>query len=54
MNIGQMHFYGRQADRRNSIPDCNARVGIGGRVDDDPVVSRASLLNPVDQVPLAI
>ena len=54
MNIGQMHLNRRQADRRNGVPDCDAGVGIGGRVNDDPIVSRPSLLNPCDQFALAI
>jgi hypothetical protein len=54
MNVGQMHLNRRQADRRNGIPDCDAGVGIGGRVNNDPIVSRPSLLNPGDQFTLAI
>ena len=49
MNIGQMHFNRRQTDCRDGVPDRDAGVGIGGRVDDDPVVSRPSLLDPGDQ-----
>jgi hypothetical protein len=49
MNIGEMHLNGRQADRRNGVPDCDAGVGVAGRVNDDPIVSRPSLLNPGDQ-----
>ena len=54
MDIGQMHLNRRQADRRNGVPDCDAGVGISGRVNDDPVVFRPSLLNPGDQFTLAI
>ena len=54
MNIGQMHLNRRQAGRRNGVTDCDAGVGIGSRVNDDPVVSRPSLLNPSDQFTLAI
>ena len=38
MDIGQMHLNCRQANRRNSVPDGNAGMGIGGRVNDNPVV----------------
>ena len=54
MDIGQMHLYRRQADRREGIPDCDAGMGIGSRVNDDSVVSRPSLLNPGNQFTLAI
>lgn len=54
MNIGQMHLNRRQANRRNGVPDCDTGVGIGGRVNDDPIVFRPSLLNPGDQFALAI
>ena len=54
MNIGQMHFNRWQADRRNRIPDRNARMSIGGRVDDNSVVSCPRLLNPGDQLSLVI
>ena len=54
MDIGKMHLNRRQTDRRNGVPDCDAGVGIGGRVNDDSVVFRPSLLNPGDQFTLAI
>jgi len=54
MNIGQMHFNGRQTYRRNGIPDRDAGVGIRGRVNDNPIISRPSLLNPGDEFTLAI
>ncbi len=44
VNIRQMHFNGGQADRRNGIPDCDAGMGIGGRINDDPVVSASEPL----------
>ena len=54
MNIGQMHFNGRQTDRRNGISNSGAGMGIGGWVNDDPIISRPSLLNPGDQFTFAI
>ena len=54
MNIGQMHFNSQQTDCRNGVSDCDAGVRIGGRVNNDPIVSRPSLLNPGDQFTLAI
>ena len=54
MNIGQMHFNRWQTYRRNSIPNRDAGVGIGGRVNDDPIVFCPSLLNPGDELTLTI
>ena len=54
MNIGQMHLNCRQADRRNGIPDRDAGVGVGSWVNDNSVVSRSSLLNPGNELTLAI
>ena len=54
MNIGQMDLNCWQSNCRNSIPNCNAGVRIGGRVNDDPVVFGPSLLDPGDQFTLAI
>jgi hypothetical protein len=54
MDIGKMHFHCRQTDSRDSITDCDARVGISGRVNNYSVVSRPSFLDPGNQLPLAI
>jgi len=54
VNIGQMYFNCRQADPRDSIPDRDAGVGIGSRVNDNSVVFCPSLLNPGNQLTLAI
>src|SRR5215470_15612507 len=54
MNVGQMHFNGRETDRCNGVSDCDAGMRIGSWVDDNPVVSCPSLLNPGDEFTFAI
>ena len=54
MDIGQVHLNRREAGRRNGIADGDASVGIGGGVNDDPIVFRPGFLDPGDQFTLAI
>jgi len=54
MDIGEVHLNCRQVNGRDGISDCNTGVGIGGWVNDNAVVSPPSLLNPGNQLALAI
>jgi predicted nucleic acid-binding protein len=54
MDIRQVDFDGGQANSGNRIADRHARMGIGGRIDDDAVIAASALLNPIHQVSLAI
>jgi len=54
MDIGQMHLNCRQTDCCDGIPDGDAGMGIGGWVNDNSVVSRPGLLNPGNQLALAV
>ncbi len=49
MNIRQVNFDCRNADSRNRVAHGETRVGIGRRVDDNPVIAAAGLLNPGHQ-----
>jgi hypothetical protein len=47
MDIRQVDFDGGQANSGNRIADCNARMGIGGWIDDDALFDwRMSMCNP--------
>lgn len=54
MDVRQMHFNGGQSYGRNGIANRDARMGVGGRIDDDPLIATAALLNPIDQFPFAV
>jgi hypothetical protein len=54
MDIRQMHLNRRQANCSNGVADGDAGVGLGGRVNDDPIVFRPGLLDPGDQFTLTI
>jgi len=54
MDVGKMYLHRRQADSCDCISDCDTRVGIGGGVNDNSVVSHTSILNPGDQLALVI
>jgi hypothetical protein len=54
MDVRQVDFNGGQAHSGNRIADRNARMSVGGRIDDNAVIASPALLNPVHQVAFAI
>ena len=55
VDIGQMHFDERDPHSGQSIADCDAGVGIGGRVQNDEIYfSAPCLLYSIDQLTLMI
>lgn len=54
MNIRQVYLDRRHLDRRDRITNRHARVGVGGRVDDETVEPVSSFLDPRDQLPFDI
>lgn len=53
-DVGQMDLDRRDGDRLQSVQDRDARVRIGGRVDDDAVIHAVGRLDLVDERPLVV
>ena len=54
VDVRQMNFNGGQAHCCNSVPNRDAGMGVGGRVDDDSLIAGSTRLDPVDEFPFAI
>ncbi len=54
VDVRQMNLNGGQAHCRNSVPNRDTGMGVGGRIDDNPLIAASTLLDPVDEFPFAI
>lgn len=54
MNIGQVDFNGRNADRSNCVTEGDARVRIGRRIEDNDIEFTLGMLDPFDQLTLEV
>ena len=54
MNIRQVDLDRGDANRRDGVPESDAGVRVGSRVDDDALELTFRLLNPTNQLPLDI
>ena len=54
VDVREMYLDGGQPNRCNGIADRDARMCIGGRVDNNPVESASGFLNPCHQFAFAV
>ena len=49
-----MDFYDRDFDRAQCVPDRDGSVGVGARIDQNPLALFPGILNPINQLPFVI
>lgn len=54
VDVGEVDLHHRNADRRDRVPQGDAREGVVPRVERNAVIGSARRVEPVEQLPLVV